>query len=126
MILKFESYQTAWVKLVFATGPDKASMAGHITTLFGCDANVAQHRASEFGEKALDEIEPCVKVKSWPADRSATLVAPMVGSCSNPTADIVKMTVRVAQALERGRLPDWSRTGGFARSDTHLTTIPTP
>src|SRR5215831_12677127 len=26
--------------------------------LFGCDADVAQHRAREFGEEALDEIEP--------------------------------------------------------------------
>ena len=26
--------------------------------LFGCDADVAQHRAGELGEEALDEIEP--------------------------------------------------------------------
>ena len=26
--------------------------------LFGCDADVAQHRACELGEEALDEIEP--------------------------------------------------------------------
>ena len=26
--------------------------------LFGCDADVAEHRARELGEEALDEIEP--------------------------------------------------------------------
>ena len=26
--------------------------------LFGCDADVAQHRAGELGKEALDEIEP--------------------------------------------------------------------
>jgi hypothetical protein len=26
--------------------------------LFGCDADMAQHRAGELGEEALDEIEP--------------------------------------------------------------------
>jgi hypothetical protein len=26
--------------------------------LFGCDADVAQHRAGELGEEALDKIEP--------------------------------------------------------------------
>ena len=26
--------------------------------LFGCDADVAQDRASELGEEALDEVEP--------------------------------------------------------------------
>jgi len=26
--------------------------------LFGCDADVAQHRAGELGEEAFDEIEP--------------------------------------------------------------------
>ena len=26
--------------------------------LFGCDTDVAQHRACELGEEALDEIEP--------------------------------------------------------------------
>ena len=26
--------------------------------LFGCDADVAQHRAGEFGEEAFDQIEP--------------------------------------------------------------------
>ena len=26
--------------------------------LFGCDADVAEHRACELGEEALDEIEP--------------------------------------------------------------------
>jgi hypothetical protein len=34
---------------------------GHETILeflFGFDANVTQHRASEFGEETLDEIEP--------------------------------------------------------------------
>ena len=28
--------------------------------LYGGDANVAQHRAGELGEEALDEIEPCL------------------------------------------------------------------
>jgi hypothetical protein len=31
---------------------------GVLEFLFGGDADVAQHRAGEFGEKALDEIEP--------------------------------------------------------------------
>ena len=26
--------------------------------LFGCDADMSQHRAGELGEEALDEIEP--------------------------------------------------------------------
>jgi hypothetical protein len=26
--------------------------------LFGCDADMAQHRAGELGEEAFDEIEP--------------------------------------------------------------------
>ena len=29
-----------------------------VELLFGCDADVAQHRAGELGEEALDEIEP--------------------------------------------------------------------
>ena len=36
-------------------------MAGHdavLERLFGCDADVAQDRAGEFGEEALDEVEP--------------------------------------------------------------------
>ena len=36
--------------------------------LFGCDADMAQHRAGELGEEALDRIEPAavlgVKVNS--------------------------------------------------------------
>jgi hypothetical protein len=36
--------------------------------LFGCDADVAQHRACQLGEEALDEVEPkpCLGVKvNW-------------------------------------------------------------
>ena len=34
---------------------------GHDTVLellFGCDADMAQHRAGELGEEAFDEVEP--------------------------------------------------------------------
>ena len=53
--------------------------------LFGCDADMAQHRAGELGEEAFDEIEPravlgiTVTLPSLPFCLGAGLASPLAG-----------------------------------------------
>src|SRR5208337_1851207 len=64
-ISKFESDHAAWSSFVGPSVNDGMAIevihGGHdavLELLFGCDADVAQDRAGELGEEALDEVEP--------------------------------------------------------------------
>jgi hypothetical protein len=55
--------------------------------LFGCDADMAQHRACQLGEEALDEVEPepCLGVKvnsNRPVGRVASQVLVSFETCA--------------------------------------------
>jgi len=92
---------------------------GHDTVLellFGCDADMAQHRAGELGEETLDEVKPGAVLAGEGEFEAA---GRLLGEPSLGVA--LHFIVRFGRDSR-----EWNRLGGRSGCDTHLTGVQAP